>query len=78
MLDFIDEMAGKLRKGAIENYKIMWTTHRVNYDYWIGQMKEYLTARLAYLDNQYNGLDIPPYRSGNYNMGTFYLGSEHR
>jgi hypothetical protein len=58
MMQFIDEMANKIRKSAKENYKVSWLNYPVDFDQWINELKSYLAARLEYLDGYYK-IDIP-------------------
>lgn len=65
MSEFIDDMAGKIRKSAEENYKIWWLTLPdtglpVDYDSAIEEMKQWLEMRISYLDQVYNNVDVLP------------------
>ena len=54
MIDFIDEMANKIRQSAEENYKIWRVDEQVDFDYWVNELKSYITIRINYLDAVYN------------------------
>jgi hypothetical protein len=60
MSQFIDDMANKIRKSAKENFKIWWLDYPVDFDYWIGVMKEYNNKRINFLDGEYNKVDVLP------------------
>jgi hypothetical protein len=58
MTQFIDNMANKIRKSAIENYKITWLDYPVDFDHWIEELKKYADTRVKYLDGQYKEMIV--------------------
>ena len=60
MSQFIDNEADKIRESAKEHYKVWRVSERVDFDYWIEEMKNYLNLRINYLNEQYNSIDIFP------------------
>ena len=72
MMSFIDDVAAKINKGAKENYKLWNSTWWANYyplfnysidfDEQIGIMKDYYNARIDYLNEQYNKVEVLPER----------------
>ena len=62
MSQFIDHMADKVRKSAAESHNTWRKNENVDFDYWIGEMKNYLDARISFL-NQYYGAPATPGRN---------------
>jgi hypothetical protein len=54
MTAFIDEQAEKLKKSQVENFKIWWANDNINYNQEIKKMKEWWSARIAYLNTEIN------------------------
>ena len=54
MVDFVDEMADKLRVSTTENYKIWRTDEQVDFDYWVNVLRDYVIERINFLDGVYN------------------------
>jgi len=58
MQQFIDEMADKIRKSAEANFKQWWVNYStaypyVDFDNWIGEMKNFLDVRINFLESSY-------------------------
>ncbi|GBU25139.1 hypothetical protein R83H12_01779 [Fibrobacteria bacterium R8-3-H12] len=63
MTQFIDNMVGKIRESALENYeKWPYLGHYpvVDFDYWVEKIKQYYDRRISYLGGEYNKVGILP------------------
>jgi len=60
---FIDDIEDKIRESALKNYekwKYSGYESMVDFDYWMKKMKLYYGKRIAYLDREYNKIEVLP------------------
>ena len=65
MSKFIDSLGAKIREGALEDLKRWRPDNLGQFDWHVGHIKEYFSIRAAYLNTEYNKVDVIPV-SGNF------------
>jgi hypothetical protein len=60
ILQFIDETKNKIKKSAEENFKMWWTDYPIDFNEQIDIMKDYYNFRIAYLNREYNKVEVLP------------------